>query len=96
VFMLQPFEQLHIRNALVWEALRLASSRADLIYRRTLGWDSHISRAISCERVSFHSGNYGSSSTGVHTHYMGDLHSQVPQVVHFLSHGEAGPVFEIS
>jgi hypothetical protein len=31
----------------------------------------------------------------VFTYYMGDLHSQVPQVLHFLSHGEAGPVFEI-
>ena len=31
----------------------------------------------------------------VFTHYMGDLHLQGPQVLNFLSHGEAGPVFEI-
>jgi hypothetical protein len=67
VFMSQPFTQLHMGNALVWEAARLASSSADPIYRRTLGWDSLISRAISCERLSFRSGNYGFSSTGAHT-----------------------------
>jgi hypothetical protein len=32
----------------------------------------------------------------VFTHYMGDLHLEVPQVLHFLSHEEAGPIFEIS
>jgi len=67
VFMSQLFAQVHMRNALVWEAVRLASSSADPIYRRTLVWDSPISRNTTCERLSFHSGNYGSSSTGVHT-----------------------------
>jgi hypothetical protein len=37
------------------------------IYRRTLGWDSPDCRAISRERLSFHSCNYGFSSTGVRT-----------------------------
>jgi len=31
----------------------------------------------------------------VFTHFTGDPHSQVPQVLHFLSDGETGPVFEI-
>jgi hypothetical protein len=31
----------------------------------------------------------------VFTHFKSDLHSQVPQDLHSLSHGEAGPVFEI-
>jgi hypothetical protein len=63
---------------------------------RGLVWDILNSRAVSRELLHGSRAKAGimASSCLVSVQSVGDLHSRVPQVLQFLSHGEAVPIVE--